>query len=555
MDRQSFTRSWLIIGAAFFFVILILAAWFISLEATEQDALTRYNQQQLLVVEGTASGIKGMFSDLGIGLSSLVALSEIQYFDEETTRSEITRQSEQMRSFGVTDIGVLDADGTAKVFAVNSQLEGIDYSWREYFKEAQSSSGNTASTPIVELQRTDQGEQGFLIAVPIFETATDINHPTPTGDFAGVLISDLTFDIMVQRYISPFKSPGNGQIFLINQEYDVLWSSSSDLTGTNLLVNDQETYIKMVDRMGTWDMETAQGEAYEFTEPLNENNIELIAFAPVIIGNELMAVGVWTPGEDVIQTSLSIYQSQEFVLSVSVLTILIGVVLGGSELRREVRRRLQAEDALNKREMKQAIISERNRMASDLHDSATQGIYGIVLHADAAMKQLSTGQTDKVKSYLKEIKEAGKESLAEMRLLIFELRPQVLEKDGLVAALENRLYAIERRAGLKAEIRSAINSRLPLNVGEGLYRIAQEAFNNIFKHANAQNIQVDVQQKSETVSLIITDDGEGFDVQSNRKNSGMGLTSMEERAAKLDGTIKIESAPGEGTSIHVEVKL
>jgi len=246
---------------------------------------------------------------------------------------------------------------------------------------------------------------------------------------------------------------------------------------------------------------------------------------------------------------------EKFQLLLSVVTIFVGVLVGAQVLGREIRRRFQVEEALKVSEMSQAIIKERNRLAGDLHDSVTQGLYGIVLHADAAEGQLSAGNSDQAVEYLDEIKAAGKEALAEMRLLIFELRPPVLEREGLEAALEMRLYAVEKRAGLKAEFQSEIEDRLPLAIEEGLYRIAQEALNNALKHAHAKHIWVHLYQVGSAVKLEVADDGHGFEVDSAHKHGGMGLTSMQERAMNLSGKLTIISNPNEGTRLVVEVTV
>ena len=205
--------------------------------------------------------------------------------------------------------------------------------------------------------------------------------------------------------------------------------------------------------------------------------------------------------------------------------------------------------------MERAITSERNRLAGDLHDSVTQSLYGIVLHADAAKGQLSAKNSDRVLNYLEEIKSAGKEALAEMRLLIFELRPPVLEQEGLAAALETRLYAVEQRAGLKTDFQVELEDHLPPEIEEGCYRIAQEALNNTLKHAEAQHVRVRISQTGQIVKLKICDDGNGFEPQSARKHGGMGLTNMQNRAKQLGGQLTIQSHPGEGTQIIVEVKI
>jgi signal transduction histidine kinase len=556
MEKRGFTKFWIIITAAFLLVGLILVAWFITLEATEKTILEKYNQQQLLLVEGTAVGIEGLINDLITNLGSLGELPEIQYFDEGAARVELARKLGELSPLGITDIGILDASGTASFFAVETDAEGIDYSWRSYFRDAQQSQfGGNLDSLIVELQSIRPGELGFKIAAPFYETTITADHPSPNGEFAGVILGSLALDTLVQRHIAPFKPPGNGHIFLVNNDYDIIWTSDSGMNQANILGIGQSALRVMADQMGNWTQGVSQGSFYEHEKNTGWNNLELIAFAPVNIGGELLILGVKTPEEVVRQTSLSNFQNQQRIFIISVVTIFVGVLVGGRVLGREVSRRFQAEEALKISEMEQAIIKERNRLAGDLHDSVTQGLYGIVLHADAAKGQLSAGKPNQAEAYLEEIKMAGKEGLAEMRLLIFELRPPVLEKDGLAAALETRLYAVERRAGLVTEFLSELEGRLPLESEEGLYRIAQEALNNVLKHAQAKHIWVRLNQVGQLVTLEIADDGRGFEVDSARKSGGMGLDSMGERAKKFGGKLTIQSTLGGGTRISVEVSV
>jgi len=201
-----------------------------------------------------------------------------------------------------------------------------------------------------------------------------------------------------------------------------------------------------------------------------------------------------------------------------------------------------------------AILEERQRLGRELHDSVTQSLYGINLYAEAAAGQMSIGQTDQVRQHLMDIQKTAQESLAEMRLLIYELRPPVLEREGLVAALQNRLYSVENRAGLKHSIKSNLAERLPPIMEEGLYRIAHEALNNTLKHARAKNVQISILQDQTTVIMEILDDGIGFEPETACREGCLGMISMQERALLHGWQFKVDSAPANGTRIRVEVE-
>jgi signal transduction histidine kinase len=203
----------------------------------------------------------------------------------------------------------------------------------------------------------------------------------------------------------------------------------------------------------------------------------------------------------------------------------------------------------------QAVLEERQRLARDLHDSVTQALYGITLHAQAAWRLLGLGELALASDSLRTLQETAQEALDEMRLLIFELRPPILDQVGLVSALQARLSAVEGRVNLQTQLIAEGVGELPAAVEEALYRIAQEALNNVLKHAHARQITVQLRQGPARLSMEICDDGVGFDPATTGAGGGLGLRGMAERAAQLGGTFTIESAPGGGTRIYAEVAL
>jgi signal transduction histidine kinase len=209
---------------------------------------------------------------------------------------------------------------------------------------------------------------------------------------------------------------------------------------------------------------------------------------------------------------------------------------------------------LHEQEKQIAILEERQRLARELHDSVTQSLYGINLYAEAAGGQIAIGQYDQVRQYLTDIQNTAQDSLAEMRLLIYELRPPVLKKEGLVGALQNRLYSVENRAGLKPGLKSNLGERLPPDVEEGLYRIALEALNNTLKHARAKSVQISILQDRKTVTMEISDDGIGFEPESACREGCLGMISMQQRALVHGWHFTLDSSPGKGTRIRVEVE-
>jgi nitrate/nitrite-specific signal transduction histidine kinase len=200
-----------------------------------------------------------------------------------------------------------------------------------------------------------------------------------------------------------------------------------------------------------------------------------------------------------------------------------------------------------------AVIKERNRLARDLHDSVTQALYGVTLYSEAAARQLRSGQIEMAVDHLSEIRITAQESLGEMRLLIFELRLPMLKNEGMAAAIQARLEAVESRVGLETRFDTVGDVQLSPAVEDGLFRIAQEALNNTLRHACASSVSVCLRQDDRVVTLEIADDGIGFDPEAIQEQGGFGLRGMMERTARLGGKLRLQTSPGGGTSIRVEV--
>jgi PAS domain S-box-containing protein len=201
-----------------------------------------------------------------------------------------------------------------------------------------------------------------------------------------------------------------------------------------------------------------------------------------------------------------------------------------------------------------AAMEERNRLARELHDSVAQALYSISLFVDATRMALKMNKPAVVENHLEELSLLAREAMADMRLMIFELRPPLLERVGLVAALQSRLDAVETRAGFEASFHSEGAFHLSAQQESELYRIAQEALNNVIKHAQASQVKVQVIAVEDCVRITIEDDGVGFDPEIAEHAGGQGFRNMRERAANAGASCTHESMPGKGTKVTIEVK-
>ncbi|BCL81027.1 sensor histidine kinase [Ktedonobacteria bacterium brp13] len=198
-----------------------------------------------------------------------------------------------------------------------------------------------------------------------------------------------------------------------------------------------------------------------------------------------------------------------------------------------------------------ATLQERHRIARELHDSVSQSLYGISLGAHTAQEALESEPEQAMVSieYVIALAEAG---LTEMRALIFELRPESLATEGLVAALAKQVAVLRTRYKLTVETELNEEPELPLEMKEALYRIAYEALYNVVKHAHASIVVIRFRQQADEISLEVRDNGKGFDPAGSFPGH-LGLSSMRERATKIGGTFAVESSPGAGTSICVRI--
>ncbi|MDK1028211.1 MAG: histidine kinase N-terminal 7TM domain-containing protein [Anaerolineae bacterium] len=196
---------------------------------------------------------------------------------------------------------------------------------------------------------------------------------------------------------------------------------------------------------------------------------------------------------------------------------------------------------------------ERKHIVRDLHDSISQNLYGLLALTEVAQAAVESGSPLKSLQYLPKIGESARQAMREMRLFLYQLQPVKLEQEGLVAVLHHRLSAVEGRANIKARFIADEDISLASHQELALYYIAQEALNNVLKHARPKSVTIYLRVDNRRVTLEIVDDGIGFNL-GLIDSGGLGLGNMQERAIQAGGTCKIVSEPGQGTRIIVEIE-
>ncbi|MEM8530672.1 MAG: GAF domain-containing sensor histidine kinase [Chloroflexota bacterium] len=209
---------------------------------------------------------------------------------------------------------------------------------------------------------------------------------------------------------------------------------------------------------------------------------------------------------------------------------------------------------LYQRSQEAAVLEERSRLARDLHDSISQQLFSMTLTAQAARAQIEKNTT-RAASQLERLQETATAALGEMRALIFQLRPPALNEQGLIGALHQQVAGMRAREGLTVSLVVEGEESHARGTEQSLYRIAQEALNNIIRHAGACAVNITLTLTPELITLHIADDGCGFEPDKVRPSNGrhLGMISMRERAIELGGTLDVYSHLNQGTTIVVAV--
>ncbi|MDQ3929514.1 MAG: GAF domain-containing sensor histidine kinase [Chloroflexota bacterium] len=224
---------------------------------------------------------------------------------------------------------------------------------------------------------------------------------------------------------------------------------------------------------------------------------------------------------------------------------------------------------LFERSAQTGVVEERNRLAREIHDTLAQGLSAIALQLETADALLESGAApDRAQQAIKHALALTHSNLEEARRSVLDLRSALLEErtlaDALLALAEERKRGHERNEQAEPrrghpQVKVAIkggSKTLPLRVEAGLYRVAQEALNNVIRHANAKQATIQLVTLRDEVRLIVEDDGKGFDTSLvYRSNGHYGLIGINERVKLLGGTMRLESSPGTGTRLEVTVPL
>jgi signal transduction histidine kinase len=199
------------------------------------------------------------------------------------------------------------------------------------------------------------------------------------------------------------------------------------------------------------------------------------------------------------------------------------------------------------RHLNDALEKEARRIAYLLHDEVGQSLFA----AEISLAQLEGRIDPALRQDLRNVSAALHQIGEQLRTLSHEMRPTVLDDLGLVPALEFLAQGISKRSRIRVNVRSSVRVRLPASIEATLFRAVQEALSNVVRHSNADQADVSLQRKGQTLFCTVTDEGVGFDVEGLRKGNseGLGLTGIRERLDSIGGTLEIRSQTGQGTQL------
>jgi signal transduction histidine kinase len=251
--------------------------------------------------------------------------------------------------------------------------------------------------------------------------------------------------------------------------------------------------------------------------------------------------------------------SGETVRLLNLLATIAALALENAHLYQEADARARIRRELLAREIK-VQEEERRRIARELHDEVGQSLTGLIMSLDALEQTIPTdgGERSHLRRYLTEARDIASGTLQEIRRVIFDLRPTLLDDLGLAAAVDWYAKTSLSKAGIQPIVRAnGLDSRLPQQLEVALYRLVQEAVANVIKHSYARQCTVSLTGSNGAVETVVEDDGRGFDPDkiSRAGEEHLGIVGMQERVRSLGGQFAIDSQPGGGTRVHIRIPL
>jgi signal transduction histidine kinase len=534
--------------------ILILCYFlFHTYSQTLTLAKNQFHEQQLLLARQTAAGIERNIELLVREAQALACTPATRAHDLASYRPLAETTFSYVQRHYVNDIGLLDAHGILELGLRAEHLNGTDFSFRSYFKEARAQEDHGPVYQQVTFKGVNKGKIGVVVAVPV--GARD-------GSFNGVVL----FTIIVSDLISGLAHPeiAHDRIWVVDSDGKALFHPRYAV-GTALadLPDLDPSYRRFLA-----DATSGRPGGGEYLSPAGVRSIA--SYHPIMIGNESWVVIV-ADDESTIKSLLNHFMVDYGSLTgMVVVIVLIGslavlAVLTGwnRELETTVRTRTQELEAATQRQMllasqlATAEENERRRLACQLHDSIGQTLAVAKIRLGALRQAVSTVD---LRAQVDQVRELIKETIQTSTSMTFELCPNVLHELGLDAALE---WLVEETAR-RHDIAVALDSDGLCDPGSTelrslLYHTSRELLMNVIKHAGARQANVTVRTSGGSLRITVEDDGCGFISEKPGRlwsiEGGFGIYSVRERLRMVGGQLEIDSEIGRGTRATITVPL
>ena len=294
-----------------------------------------------------------------------------------------------------------------------------------------------------------------------------------------------------------------------------------------------------------------------FTQIFRHLPVRPAVWSAVLLTGLMIAEQLIDAGQPLSLSGLKDWQFIFMGLAAILVGIWISAIIGQSTRRRELIEQLEAAQAeLAAAERREGVLEERQRLAQEIHDTLAQGFTSIVMHLEAAEQALQTDPAI-LQRHLDQARSTARTSLDQARRVVQDLRPNLLEQQSLPDAIKRTAVRWQSETGIPLITNvTGTPTVLHPNIEVTLLRATQEALNNIWKHAQAGEVQLTLSYMTDMVILDVQDNGVGIDgAKPSSYSGGYGLQAMEERAERCGGSVKLESEPGEGTTVVVTIPL
>ncbi len=324
-------RPWINATIALLQITVIVCVGYYFFKTNEKTADAKFNLQQHVLAAEIAGDIEQYFENLAGVLNTMSQIPFISKFEEDKTRQMLALEFKNLQDIGINDIAVMDSKGFIKYTANAHDIEGKDFSWREYYQKLiKIERGHPYIVEFIEFKGVQAGEKGILIAAPMFAQEKSDNFYNSENGFNGVLICTIQLDMLIQQFLAPHKSTEHGHVFLIDSEYTSLFSVDKHMSGKNLLKKTEDflQFQNILQKMAAGDSGSGAYSFFKFDENKKQfgNEIEkkLIAFSPVILEKTLWSIGVWAPKKEAEAEMGSAYAKTVLLILLVVLIILLG---------------------------------------------------------------------------------------------------------------------------------------------------------------------------------------------------------------------------------------